>query len=101
MERLRQALGEAGLVILAINQMQSPDEVFAFTGQLDPWPAFPILFDEDSAVAEAYGVRGLPASLVIDTQGRVVYRALGGREFDDPALIAQLRALLPGTDGHD
>jgi hypothetical protein len=31
---------------------------------------------------------------VIDPQGRVVYRAVGGREWDDDALLAELRKLL-------
>jgi hypothetical protein len=38
-------------------------------------------------------VKGLPSTFVIDRAGRMVLRAVGGREFDDPALLAQLRVL--------
>ena len=33
--------------------------VFAFIGQLDTEPSFPILFDPQSTVSAAYGVKGL------------------------------------------
>ena len=94
MERLSQRLKDQPFVILAINQQEDPEQVFVFTGQLDPSPTFPILFDRNSKVANAWGVQGLPASFIVDKQGRVVYRAMGGREFDHPEIERAIRALL-------
>ena len=94
MERLSQRLKDQPFVILAINQQEDPEQVFVFTGQLDPAPTFPILFDRDSKVANAWNVLGLPASFIVDQQGRVVYRAMGGREFDHPEIERSIRALL-------
>jgi thiol-disulfide isomerase/thioredoxin len=94
MERLSQQLKDQPFVILAINQQEDADRVFVFTGQLEPAPTFPILFDPDSAVSHAWGVLGLPASFIVDKQGRVVYRAMGGREFDHPEIEQAIRALL-------
>lgn len=94
MERLTQRLKDQPFVILAINQQESPEDVFVFTGQLEPSPTFPILFDRDSKVAKAWGVLGLPASFIVDKQGRVVYRAMGGREFDHPEIEQTVRTLL-------
>jgi len=94
MERLSQRLKNQPFVILAINQQEDPEQVFVFTGQLDPAPTFPILFDRDSTVSKAWGVQGLPASFIVDKQGRVVYRAMGGREFDHPEVEQTIRALL-------
>lgn len=59
MERLYQMLKEEGFVVLAINQWEDPDYVFAYIGQLSADPSFPILFDPESKVAKAYGVKGL------------------------------------------
>ena len=95
MERLSQRLKGQPFVILAINQQEDPEQVFVFTGQLDPSPTFPILFDRNSKVAKAWGVLGLPASFIVDQQGRVVYRAMGGREFDHPEIERAIRKLLP------
>lgn len=94
MERLSQRLKDQPFVILAINQQENPEDVFVFTGQLDPAPTFPILFDRNSKIANAWGVQGLPASFIVDKQGRVVYRAMGGREFDHPEIEKAIRRLL-------
>ena len=93
MERLSQRLKDQPFAILAINQQEDPEQVFVFTGQLDPSPTFPILFDRNSKVANAWGVLGLPASFIVDPQGRVVYRAMGGREFDHPEIEKAIRKL--------
>jgi hypothetical protein len=45
-------------------------------------------------VSHAWGVLGLPASFIVDKQGRVVYRAMGGREFDHPEIEQTIRAIL-------
>ena len=94
MERLSQRLKDQPFVILAINQQENPEDVFVFTGQLDPAPTFPILFDRNSKVANAWGVLGLPASFIVDKQGRVAYRAMGGREFDHSEIERSIRALI-------
>jgi thiol-disulfide isomerase/thioredoxin len=94
MERLSQRLKDQPFVILAVNQQEEPDKVFVFTGQLEPSPTFPILFDRNSAISHAWGVPGLPASFIVDKAGRVAYRAMGGREFDHPEIEQAIRALL-------
>ncbi len=94
LEALYQALKDKGLMVLGINEWESPDHVFSYMGQLAVEPSFPILFDRDSKVAEAYGIRGLPTTLVVDRRGRVVYRAIGGRNFDHPQVRALFERLL-------
>lgn len=94
LERLYQTLSDEPFVVLAINQWENTDHVFAFMGQIDVFPSFPILFDPDSAVSEAFGVKGLPTSFLLDRNGRVVYRAVGGREFDHPEILELIRELL-------
>jgi thiol-disulfide isomerase/thioredoxin len=94
MESIYQDLGKSGFVVLAVNEFETPDHVFAYTGQLSVFPTFPILFDHDSKVSQAYGVKGLPTTVLIDKQGRIVYRAVGGRDFDHPEVRGIVRALL-------
>jgi len=95
LERLRQRLGGRGLEVLAVDVGEDADTVFAFTGQLEPGPDFPILLDRDSAVMQAWNVRGLPTTFVVDAAGRIIFRAIGGREFDHEAVIDQLVPHLP------
>lgn len=94
MERLFQMLKEEGFTVLAINQWEDPDHVFAYVGQLNVDPSFPVLFDPESKVAKAYGVKGLPTTFLIDKEGKIRYRAVGGREFDHPEVESIIRRLL-------
>jgi thiol-disulfide isomerase/thioredoxin len=98
MESIFQDLGDKGFVVLAVNQFETPDHVFAYMGQLSVYPTFPILFDQDSKVAELYGVKGLPTTLLINRQGQVAYRAIGGRDFDHPRVRAIVNQLLTEND---
>jgi thiol-disulfide isomerase/thioredoxin len=95
MEHLYQALRERGLTVLAVDVGEDVDTIFSFTGQLDPAPTFPLLLDPDSQAAQAWGVKGLPTSFVVDPAGRVIIRAVGGTEFDDAAALEQLLPYLP------
>ena len=94
MDRLYQKLKDHDFTVIAINQMEEMDHVFAYTGQLEVDPTFTILFDMDSKVAEAFHVNGLPTTYLIDKQGRIRYRAVGGREFDHPEVEQLIQQLL-------
>ena len=94
LERLYQNMKGKAFVVLAVNQWESPDHVFSYMGDLSVFPTFPILFDSKSALSEAFGVKGLPTSFILDKQGRIVYRAIGGREFDHPEVEKMIDALI-------
>lgn len=91
MERAWQAVKDEGILLLAINVGETEDQVWTFTPN---YPVtFPLLLDHDSKTIEAWPVRGLPTTFVIDPEGRLACRAIGGRAWDDPALLDQVRAL--------
>ncbi len=94
MERLYRKLKGDKFAVLALNQMEDEDQVFTFTAQLALEPTFTILFDSKSQVANQYDVRGLPTTYLIDKKGRIRYRAIGGRQLDDPQVIKIIRQLM-------
>ena len=94
MERVYQNLKGDKFDVIAINQMEDGDRVFAFTGTLDTQPTFNILLDSKSQVSQRYGVRGLPTTYLIDKKGKVRYRAIGGREFDHPEVEKIIQGLM-------
>ncbi len=94
MESIFQEMGKQGFVVLAVNQFEDSDHVFAYMGQLSVFPTFPILFDHKGKVSQMYGIKGLPTTLLIDKQGRVIYRAVGGRDFNHPAVRKLIHELL-------
>jgi peroxiredoxin len=91
MEKLWQATQDKDVVMLAINIGEDADTIFTFTS--DYPVSFPLLMDRDSAVIQTYPVLGVPTTFIIDPQGRIVYRAVGTREWDDPAIIKAILAL--------
>jgi peroxiredoxin len=91
MQRGWEQVREAGVAMLAINVGEDEATVAAFTATYAV--DFPLLLDPDSAVAQSWPVKGLPTTFVVDPAGRLVYRAIGGRAWDDPGLLDQVRAL--------
>ncbi|MCK5002297.1 MAG: TlpA family protein disulfide reductase [Gammaproteobacteria bacterium] len=94
MERVYQNHQDDDFTVIGVNQMEDGDRIFAFTGSLDLRPTFNILLDTDSRVSQAYNVRGLPTTYLIDKKGRVRYRAVGGREFDHPEVEKIIQSLM-------
>ena len=92
MERAYEQLKKDDVEILAINVGEDADTIFTFTA--DYPVTFPLLMDLDSSVINDYPAMGLPTTYVIDTEGRVIYRAIGTREWDDDTLLNQIKALI-------
>lgn len=88
--RVRKLFKPSEFEVLAVNVGEDPDSVFSFTGLTD----FPVMFDRDSKAMAAWSVRGLPTTFLVDRKGQVAYRATGGREFDDPDIVATIKQLL-------
>ncbi len=80
-----------GIAMLAINVGEDDDTIFTFTGD---YPIdFTVLLDQSGDVINQWPIKGLPTTFVIDPQGRIVYRAIGGREWDAEELLNMVRAL--------
>jgi len=77
--------------MLAVNVGEDEDTIFSFMGD---YPIeFPVWLDQSGKAAREWPLRGLPTTYVIDKKGRIAYRAIGGREWDDEALLEKIRAL--------
>ena len=55
--------------------------------------SFTVLIDKDMGLA-SWGVRGLPTSFLVNPDGKLVYKAVGEREWDSPEMIKFLRDLV-------
>jgi len=77
--------------MLAINSGERPGRVEKFL-QKQPMD-FPVLLDPDSRVSSDWEATRLPITYVVDQQGRLVFRALGSREWDAPELLVPIRSL--------
>ena len=93
MERAQGLTANDNVVFLGVNVGEDADTIFTFTA--DYPVTFPLLMDVNSIVISQYSVIGLPTTYVIDTNGRMIYRAIGTRDWDNEAILNQLKALKP------
>ena len=95
MERLYGALPHDGfeLIAVAIDDEESTVQTFQDAYRL----SFPIVLDLDQRVYQAYQTMGVPESLLIDRDGRIVERYVGPREWDAPEYVERIRELIQGN----
>ncbi|MFK5985290.1 MAG: TlpA disulfide reductase family protein [Pseudomonadota bacterium] len=93
LEKLHLATQDKNVTVLAVDVGEDIETVFSFINSIEPSPSFPFLFDSDSSTMEKWKVRGLPTTYIVNTEGFIVYKAIGGREFDHPDIIKQLMQL--------
>jgi peroxiredoxin len=91
MERAWNKIKDQNIIMFAINVGEDEDTIFTFLGD---YPAsFTILLDTSGTLIEQWPVKGLPTTFVVSPKGKLVYRAIGGREWDDEALLDKIRKL--------
>jgi peroxiredoxin len=93
MQRAYEKLRGERFAMLAVDVGEDEETVLPFTLSTGVELTFPILFDKSGETIKAWPVKGLPTTFVIDPEGRIVYRAVGGREWDDPKLLETIRSL--------
>jgi len=91
MERAWGKLKEGGVAMLAVHVGGDSDKIWGFLADFNV--TFPVLIDKSSKVSKEWQTIGLPTTYVADGQGRKALRAIGGREWDQPDLIASILAL--------
>ena len=93
MERLYRKLGNRGFVILGVEEGEGWAVVAPVAEELGI--TYPVLLDRDGSVSHEWHMIGLPTSYLVDPRGRVVKEFVGGRNWLDPQLQAQLLRFLP------
>ncbi len=94
MERLYNALPREDFEMVAISIDESKEEVAAFQDRYRL--SFPIVLDSDKLVNAAYQTMGVPESLLIGVDGRIVERYVGPREWDAPEYVDRILQLIDG-----
>lgn len=92
MERLYGLLprDEFEMVAVAIDDEEALVQGFQDDYEL----SFPIVLDLDQAVYQTYQTMGVPESLLIDREGRVIERYVGPREWDAPEHVDRLEQVI-------
>ncbi len=96
MKRLHEKLAPAGLKLVAVSVDETSEPVDQFRERFQL--TFPILWDSDKRISDAYQTYRYPETFLIGRDGVVIERYIGPREWDSPLYEARLRQLLEGKD---
>jgi thiol-disulfide isomerase/thioredoxin len=97
LDRLQASL-DGKLTVAAVSEDRGGANLVAPFVAAMKLPNLKIYVDQKADVGHAFDVRGLPTSIVIDAQGRVVGKVEGPAEWDSAKMQALLQPLLAGAD---
>ena len=98
LDRLQAELGGQDFTVITLSEDRNPALIAPFyaTHGLEHLKRY---HDPSGALSRAFGIRGLPTSVVIDRQGREVGRLEGPAEWDSPQAKALIRHFIGGEPG--
>jgi peroxiredoxin len=92
LNRLYEKYRSAGFVLLGINIDEDPRQAVALATRMGL--KFPVLLDTDKAVSRRYALDSMPATVLVDRDGKVRHVHKGYREGVEETYDAQIRALV-------
>jgi len=92
LNRLYQQYRRAGFVLLGVNIDDKPANARSMAERLGV--KFPILFDPTKVASKKYDVDAMPATLIVDRDGRIRYLHRGYRAGDEKEYEARIREVL-------
>lgn len=94
MNKLSEALEEADFEIVSIHVGPAKPGIDRFLAEVPV--DFTILVDENITLSD-WDVHGLPTTLLIDPDGRLIYKAVGERRWDAPEMLDFLESIMART----
>jgi thiol-disulfide isomerase/thioredoxin len=93
LERLYQKRKDQGFEIVAVNTERVPiSQIASFTEKNRM--SFPVLLNPQRDMGNKYLVRAIPTSFLLDKNGVIRWKIVGGREWDDPNVLSRIDQLL-------
>lgn len=92
LEKLHRRFDGRGLTLLAINLKESRQTVADFFDNRRL--TFPSLLDSDGNVGLRFGVRSIPTTFIIDKNGSLIGKIIGGRRWNGREAVALFEHLL-------
>tara|TARA_B100000700_G_scaffold328669_1_gene447278 strand:+ start:1082 stop:1675 length:594 start_codon:yes stop_codon:yes gene_type:complete len=92
LEKAYQNLGEEKLAIVAVAMGENVAKINKFSKKNNF--TFPLLSDENMEITKLYGVKNIPVTFLIDSNGLVLGRAIGIRDWSSPKLMGFIKSRL-------
>lgn len=92
MAAMQRKYGDKGFTVIAVNVDANADDVRRFLA--DSPAQFPLAFDPKGATPRSYAVKGMPSSVLIGADGKVIGQHAGFRDEDAGVLEDRIRQAL-------
>lgn len=96
LDNVTSSMADQGVVFYAVDQGEDAETISAFLEKREISP--PVLLDVEQSASTAYGVQGLPTSVLIGKDGRVQVVHVGFAQDLEAKLAKELEALVAGED---
>ena len=80
--------------VVAVNVGEDEDLIFGFRHEFSPPLTFAIALDATADAVRKWPVVGLPTTFLVDREGRIAYRRVGGWEWNSAEALALIHALM-------
>ena len=94
MNAMQEKYAAQGLQIIAINVDVKREDAERFLGALPA--AFRVAFDPAGATPRSYAIKGMPTSVLVDAQGKIIATQVGFQTREQDALEQKIIAALKG-----
>jgi thiol-disulfide isomerase/thioredoxin len=95
MNEMQARYGPRGLQIIGVNLDAKSEDARKFLAEI---PArFPVAFDPAGATPRAYGIKGMPSSVLVGPDGKVLFEHAGFKEADRAELEKVIQNALGGV----
>jgi thiol-disulfide isomerase/thioredoxin len=91
-EALYQRFRGKDLEFLAVDIQEDKDEVAAF--MKEHGLTFPAALDSTGRISAEYGIRGIPATFIIDRDGGIIAAVVGSRDWNTAEVVTALETLI-------
>jgi thiol-disulfide isomerase/thioredoxin len=91
---LSKALAPADIAVLPLSSDRGGTDVVEAFFRKHAIAGLPVLLDPQGAAARAFGVEGIPTSVIIDKAGREQARLEGSADWSTPEAVAAVRKLV-------
>ncbi|MDR3248720.1 MAG: TlpA family protein disulfide reductase [Treponema sp.] len=92
MEILYQRFKGKGLEFVAVDIMENNRQVSDFVR--DNAYTFPVALDANGEISGNFGIQAVPATFIIDRDGKIILATVGARDWNTPAILAAFEGLL-------
>ena len=89
LEKIYNKFKKSGLTVIAISMGESLERVLKFQKKHNY--SFPVIIDSDMKISNLYGVKNIPITYLINSNGVIVGRALGPRDWFSDKFIRFLK----------